>query len=701
MKPKHTFALSSLVLAMGFLVQPIVLAAEQQQNADNNDQNIEKIQILGVRYKRVSQGATGLTMEIDETPQSISVVTNEQITNFGANNLNDVLRLATGINVEEWETNRTQYTSRGFEIKSTQIDGVGLPNDWGIVTGAMEAYGYEKIEVIRGANGLLTGIGNSAGTINYVRKRPTNENEGEVGISYGSDDFKRVQADYSALLTESGSWAGRVVAVVEDKGSYLDGLENDRGYIYAVVDGQLTDNSTLTLGFSYQDANTDGNTWGGLVFNYTDGTQAEWDTSASTTQEWTMWDTINTTAFVEYTYIMPNDWDLKVAYNHQGLEDESKLFYASGTIDKDTGLGLNGWPGRYDTEFSADILDITTIGHYGLFGQDHELTLGLSGSQSKKYKYQHPFDFAATPAYGPTPAFPYDLNAIPEPEWGDKVEYSDIDVSLLRAYGSTKFNINDSLFVVAGFNAIKYTREGINSGVNIDNDESEFSPYAGVVYSITEDINTYFSYSDIYQPQEQYDYDGYFLDPTEGVNYELGLKTLWLDNDLMATFALFSAKQNNLASYAGLNANGNYFYKGVNVESKGFEVEVTGYITDNLNAVLAYTLLDVEDDNGAEANEWAARNVVNFSIDYTIPQLPEVSVGLGGRWQSETKNVDSNVEQDAYLVVNAFASWDVSEDLNLRANINNLTDEKYINSLSTIGYYGAPVNGSVNLTYRF
>ena len=77
MKPQHIFALSSLVLAMGVLVQPFALAAEQQ-NADNNDQNIEKIQILGVRYKRVSQGATGLTMEIDETPQSISVVTNEQ-----------------------------------------------------------------------------------------------------------------------------------------------------------------------------------------------------------------------------------------------------------------------------------------------------------------------------------------------------------------------------------------------------------------------------------------------------------------------------------------------------------------------------------------------------------------------------------------------------------------------------------------------
>jgi outer membrane receptor for ferric coprogen and ferric-rhodotorulic acid len=84
---------------------------------------------------------------------------------FGAS-INEALRLATGINVEEWETNRPNNMARGFEIKSTQIDGVGLPNDRGIVTGDMDSCGYEKIEVVRGANGLLTGIGNSSGTIN-------------------------------------------------------------------------------------------------------------------------------------------------------------------------------------------------------------------------------------------------------------------------------------------------------------------------------------------------------------------------------------------------------------------------------------------------------------------------------------------------------------------------------------------------------
>lgn len=700
MKLKQTFALSTLMLAMGF--QAYANEAQQEASVESADEQIEQILIVGVRSDRVSQGATGLTMEISETPQSISVVTSEQIKNFAANNLNDALKLATGINVEEWETNRTNYTSRGFEIKSTQIDGVGLPNDWGIVTGAMESYGYEELEVIRGANGILTGVGNAAGTINYVRKRPTNENEGEVSVSFGSWDFKRIQADYSALLTDDGSWAARVVVVAEDKESYLDGLKNDRTYIYGVVDGQLTDNSTLTFGASYQDANTDGNMWGGLTFNYADGTQAEWDVGASPTQEWTYWDTINTTAFVEYAYQFDNDWEIKATYNRQDFEAQDKLHYAYdpyGIFDSETNLGLYSYPGRYDDEYTADLLDISTIGGYSLFGQEHELTVGISHAESEKTGYVHPIDFAVD--FGPAPEFPWALDAIDEPDWGPQEVYSDIDVSFSRFYGSTKLNITDSLFVVAGFNAIKYTREGINSGAIIDNDESEVSPYAGVTYAITDDINAYASYSDIYQPQEQYDYDGYFLDPTKGINYEIGVKTQWFDDSVLATFALFSAEQDNLASFAGYNAAGNYYYEGINVESKGFEFEVTGNITDNLNAVLGYTNLDVEDDQGEEAHEWAARNVVNFSLDYTFPQLPDLIVGLGGKWQSKIRNADYNVEQGSYLLVNAFARWNITEQLDIQANINNITDEKYINALSTIGYYGAPVNGTVSLTYSF
>ena len=207
MKLKRTFALSALMLAMGF--QAYAEEVNSETMVEASEESIEKILIVGVRSDRVSKGATGLTMELNETPQSISVVTSDLIKNFAASDINSALNMATGITVEKGETNRTSYTSRGFDIKSTQIDGVGLPNSWGLVTGAVDSYGYEEIEVIRGANGQLTGVGNSAGTLNYVRKRPTNENEGEIALTLGSYDFKRLQADYSLLLTDSGSWAGR------------------------------------------------------------------------------------------------------------------------------------------------------------------------------------------------------------------------------------------------------------------------------------------------------------------------------------------------------------------------------------------------------------------------------------------------------------------------------------------------------------
>ena len=157
---------------------------------DGRNETLETILITAKRDDRISKGATGLNLEIKDTPQSISVVTQERMENFGADDINSALRLATGINVEEWETNRTNYMARGFEIKNTQIDGVGLPNDWGIVTGAMDSFGYEKIEVIRGANGLLTGVGNSSGTINYVRKRPTNVAQGSIAAIASARSMK-------------------------------------------------------------------------------------------------------------------------------------------------------------------------------------------------------------------------------------------------------------------------------------------------------------------------------------------------------------------------------------------------------------------------------------------------------------------------------------------------------------------------------
>lgn len=673
---------------------------------DFSGQTLETVLITAKRDDRVSKGATGLDLNIAETPQSISVVTREQMDNFGADNINDALRLATGINVEEWETNRTNYMARGFEIKNTQIDGVGLPNDWGIVTGAMDSFGYEKVEIIRGANGLLTGVGNSAGTINYVRKRPTNVSQGSIEASGGSFDQRRIEADYSTPFTADGKWAGRLAFASEEQDSWVRGLSNDRTFVYGVVDGQLGERSTLTFGYSYQEANTDGSMWGALVLAYNDGTQAEFGRSASTAVDWTFWDTRNTTAFAEYTFKLAEAWDFKLTYNYRQYEDTSKLFFAYSYtgIDRDTGLGLRGWPGYWVTDDEANLVEASLNGTFELFGREHEAMVGVSYGDGKHEQYNRNAD-PNDPSWGDLPAFPYAGDAIGEPAWGPLSYYGTTNQSVKRGFGATRLSLTDKLRAIVGFNYAEYHRDGDQTGVPFDQTERETSPYAGLTYQLLDQVMLYGSYSDIYQPQDQFDINSRYLAPSKGLNYEVGLKAQWLERRLLTTVALFKAEQENLATYAGMTDDGQYYYEGVDVDSKGIELEVVGRLGQNVDLVLGFTTLKLEGAQGEDIYEWVPRRTANIALSARLPSFTALSFGINGRWQSDIAKLDEYtnvvVRQDSYATLNAFARWDVTQKLHVRANVYNLSDEKYITSLYQIGYYGAPRSYEVGLGYKF
>ena len=699
------FTWSAAVMAAGLSG---VLHAQSSAPAEEaaGEAPLPAVLVTAQREQRTSKGATGLDLAIKDTPQSISVVTDEQMRDFGATSLNDALRLATGINVEEWETNRTNYMARGFEIKNTQVDGIGLPNDWGIVTGAMDAFGYEKIEVIRGANGLLTGVGNSSGTINYVRKRPTNQRQGSIGLTGGSYDLRRLEADYSTPFTASGAWAGRIVLATEDKGSHVRGMSNERTFVYGVIDGQIGERSTLAIGYSFQDANTDGNMWGALVFPNSDGTQAEFDESASTSQDWAFWDTKNQTAFAEYTYALPRDWELKLSYNYRAFEDDSKLFfvYSSTGLDPQTALGLFGWPGSWSTDDDAHMLDLSSTGTFNLFGREHELILGISHATGKRTLYSREADPNAA-AWGELPAFPYPGDVIPEPAWGPKTFYSVMNQELNRAYGTTRLHLTEKLATVLGFSWAEYHRDGEQTGALFDQTERELSPYAGITYAFRDNLLGYVSYSDIYQPQDYYDINGEYLAASKGLNYEVGIKAEWLDKRLLTTLAWFKAEQEGLGTFAGLNADGNYYYEGVDVTSKGIEAEITGRLNDYVDLVLGFTSLRLKGEDGADIYEWVPRRTANLALSAKLPGKPDIAFGLNGRWQSKVSNVDGYnggvVRQGSYATLNVFGRWDITERASARVNINNVTDEKYITSLYQVGFYGAPRNYAVNLVYQF
>ncbi|HEX7338852.1 MAG TPA: TonB-dependent siderophore receptor [Rhodanobacteraceae bacterium] len=701
--PRRTLLVIGLLAA----VQTAYAQTTDTPAPDTDTADLAPVMVVAQRADRVSSGATNLDLSIKDTPQSISVVDSTQMEQFDANSVNDALRLATGIQVDEWETNRTSYSSRGFDILNTQIDGVGLPNDWGVATGAMDSFGYQKVEVIRGANGLLTGVGNAAGTINYVRKRPTNKPQGLFGVSYGSWGTKRIEADYSTPLTADGSWAGRVVAAHQDGNSYLRGNDNSRNFLYGVVDGQIGENGMLTLGYSYQRAKSNGIMWGALVFMNSDGTQNAWPTDATTTQDWTYWNTTNQTAFAEYTHQLSDNWLLKVTYNYRRSDGDEKMFYAYdalGTgLDPATGLGLYGYPWGGHDEANAHLGEATLNGHFNLFGRDQQVVLGASLARSESDGWELNAD-PSSPAWGALPAFPYPINAIAEPGWSAPSLYSVLNQHLKRAFGTTRIALSDRLKAILGVSYAQYRRDGRSYDLTFDQTTSHTSPYAGLTFDFNKHVLGYVSYSDIFQPQSQVGADNRYLDPSKGVNYEIGVKASWLDKRLLTTLAVYKADQDGLATPTGqYNEYGQTIYAPVDVQSKGVEFEATGKLSDNVNLVFGYTTLKLTGADGGDTYPWVPRHTANLLLSMRLPGYHPLSFGVGGRWQSAISNVESSgftVRQDSYAVLNGFVAWNFLPNATLRLNVGNLGNEKYINTLRYSGYYGAPRSYTLSLDWR-
>jgi outer membrane receptor for ferric coprogen and ferric-rhodotorulic acid len=147
------------------------------------------------------------------------------------------------------------------------------------------------------------------------------------------------------------------------------------------------------------------------------------------------------------------------------------------------------------------------------------------------------------------------------------------------------------------------------------------------------------------------------------------------------------------------------YYTGTDVESQGFEFEATGKLNQYADLLFGYTNLKMDGDAGDDTYSWVPRRTANLMLSARVPGYTALSFGIGGRWQSKVSNADSYsgyiVRQDSYAVLNAFAAWQVQPNITVRANVGNITDEKYITSLYDISYYSAPRNYSVGVDWRF
>lgn len=681
-----------------------VLVKKAAPRASTEEPMLPAVVVTGLRDNRVSKGATGLPMAIKETPQSISTLQAEEMRDYGLTGSNQALQTVTGIHVEQYETNRATFNSRGFEIQLTQVDGLGMTNSWGTVVGQQDTFLFEKIEVIRGANGLLTGVGNASGTINYVRKRPTNKDEGSAELKLGAHDMKRAALDYNKVFTEDGTIAGRFVMVHQDTDSWIRSLNDRNTSLYGVIDSQIGNSGVLTLGVTHQDNKQKSPMWGSLTLNYADGSMADFDTSSSTAPDWAYWNTKATTAFAEYTHYLNDSWEAKLTYNKRHAEEQTRLLYAyslSGSLNNDN-TGLVGWPYGSFTTTESDLVDANLSGSFNLLGRKHELITGLSHSVEETETDTYPFD--SSYMLQPLPAFPYGGNVYPEPNWGARTPTSGGKQSLSRLYAASRLAITDELRAIVGLNAVKLSREGSSRYGAITTttdypDTRKTSPYFGLTYDFTPTVLGYVSYSEIFQNQDQTDYSGAYLDPMQGVNSELGVKADWLGKRLLTTFAVFSAKQEGLATYDGMTSSGQYAYVPKDVKSEGFEFEAQGKLSAHTNLAFGFTRLKLTGPDGKDIYEWVPRTLAKLRLDSQVPGLPALRMGVATRWQSDVHK-EGGARQDAFFVADAFARYQITKDLSARLNLNNLFDKKYVTGIAYGAVYGEPRSAYLTLEYK-
>jgi len=688
--------LASTVLALA----PIAAAVHAEETAPAvEEQNVvSQVLIESERAKR-SAGATGLDLSLRETPQSVTVVSRTQIQDFGLNTVNDLLSMVTGVNVEKVETDRTYYNSRGFDITNFQVDGVGLPLIWGIQFGSLDTALFDRVDIIRGANGLMTGTGNPSATVNYIRKRPTKDFQASAAASYGSWSDKRLEADVSGAVNASGTLSGRLVYANEDSDSYLDHYKVNRNVYYGVLSWDLTPKFNATVGYSRQDNLATGVLWGALPLVYSDGTKIPYSRSASTSADWTYWDTKDQSAFVEASYAFDNGWRAKATYTHKRFDEESKLLYAFGNPDKTTGLGVSGMSGVYPSKYRQNLFDVTISGRVEFLGRKHELVFGANSAKGKGKEWEN---FSET--YPDYPAIgTWGGEQVAEPTYPGAYLAADGSDRLNRVYGAARLNLTDRFKAVVGFSAMDLKSTGYSYGADQSRSESKVSPYAGATFEVTPNISLYGSYTDIFNPQAEVDENHVRLDPAKGTSYEGGIKSEWFGKRLYATAAVFKSEQKNLAEYAGDFPDGKSFYTGVDTQVQGYELEISGAITDRWTVSGGWTSLSVEDPDGHDVRTYLPRKTLKLSTTYGVPALRDLKLGAAVRWQDDISVQDIVlVEQDAYAVVDLMASVRLAEKVRATVNLKNLFDETYYTSLMwNQSYYAAPRSASVRLDYSF
>lgn len=664
--------------------------------------------------------AAGLALTVKETPQSMTVTTNQQIVDQNMETLDEVIEWTPGLSAMQGNGEfRWSFIARGSIVENQQFDGV--PNYVHYysrdVNPQEDMAMYDRVEVVRGATGLLEGSGSPAASVNLVRKMPTAEHQSSVEAAFSSFDNVRMVYDTSGPISSDGRLRGRFVASGLTGDGQRDNLRDDRGLLYGVLEYDLTEQTTVSAGLSYAKEKIDGYSWGG-VWTAQDGSFFDFDGSTSPSLDWEYSDREQTVGYLEAKHVFGNGWTLNAKLR---VSDGSSDMFTS-YMRYSTAGDLERSGGRYEYISQTNSLDVNASGKVTLFGREHDLAFGINGSRDRT-RYDGGSDYLFII---PDPSVA-DPHAEPRPPFSPPSYFSDMVTKNYGIYASARWTLAEGTKLITGgrLSWYDYSDDGNWGGSELKIDE-EFVPYLGLVHDVNDKLTVYGSYTSIFLPQASYGVNG-LLDPVEGKNYELGAKATLNETGLTGSIALFQTDQDGISEpdreHSDCSGPGPtcYVNSGL-VRTRGVELELAGAISERWNISASYTYANSKIQEGTDEGErfrtyMNPQRIAKLSTAYRLGgALEGLTLGGSVRYQSEIylDGLDGGdwtsggapfyLHQGGYTLVDVMARYDLTEDTEIQLNIDNLLDKNYYSALTSVGYgnfIGAERNATLTLRQKF
>lgn len=701
--------------------------------AQTADKDIDEVIATGQFLYNNQVNALKTPTPIIDVPQSLSITTAEQIIEQGFDSIGDIVLYTPGLSQSQGEGHRDAVVFRG--VRSTAdffIDGVRDDVQY-----YRSLYNLEQVEVLRGPNALFFGRGGTGGVINRVAKKAVLD-EQFVGYKASVDTFGAfdVAADINYAINDRAAF--RLNANYESLNNHRDFFDGDRFGINPTLHFEVSPATTIDLSYEFADHERFIDRGipslnGEPAFDLKDITFGDAENNFTTLEAHVFNATVqhqfsdnvkgNFTAFY-------GDYD-KVYSN----------FFASDAFDPATNsVELDGYIDT--TQRERFLLSGNIVGEFETGGLGHTAVIGAEyiDTSSNQDRFNSVFDtnnddqesiqLSADGSFNFVGGVGINANGLTTTSlFTDLNDDTEVDVEVFSAYIQDEVKVTDWLNLVIGvrFDSFDITVNNIETLIDtglediLTRTDTNFSPRLGFVLKPQDDISIYGSFSETFLPRSGEQFTDInppddALDPNTAQNLELGLKWDFADQ-FSFTAAVFeienSSPQANDANPDTLDV--------VDAEVTGFEVQLQGQITPQWHVSAGYSYLDGEqvdvitDANGIQTQVDAVNAAGQtlrlrelpentFNIWSTYDVTPQFGFGAGLTYQDESFAGNSNnVELPSFTRVDATAYYNVSDDLRLQVNVENLFDTEYFPNAHTDNNIsvGAPLNAKFTVSGRF